>query len=85
MEIFFCVFVNKPLVLYTPLAIRNFLVNLNNIDQYEDIRRIFKKTSIHADKQADGWTDRHTECMNTFQLCWKVLIRKSLWVSYFCM
>ena len=27
-------------------------------------------------RQTDGQTDRQTECINTFQLCWKVLIKK---------
>ena len=45
--------------------------DINNIYQFQDIWRIF--TRVRA--WTDGQTDIQTECMNTFQLFWKVLKR----------
>ena len=39
--------------------------DINNIYQFQDISRIFARVRER--------TDRQTECINTFQLCWKVL------------
>ena len=53
--------------------------DINTIYQFQDIRRIF--TRVRA--WTNGRTDRQTECINTFQLCWKVLLRnKSKFKGY---
>ena len=44
--------------------------DMNNICKFHDISRIFKRFRAWT----DGRSDRKTECINTFQLFWKVLI-----------
>ena len=43
--------------------------DMNNTYQIQDIWRIFMRVRVCP----DGQTGRQTKCINTFQLCWKVL------------
>ena len=45
-------------------------VDMNNIHQFQDIWWTFKRVRVR--------TDRQMECINTFQLCWKVLKKEHL-------
>ena len=38
---------------------------MNNMSKFQDLLRIFMRLR--------NYTDRHTECINIFQLCWKML------------
>ena len=51
--------------------------DMNNIFKFQDILRIFTRVRTGA----DGQTDRQTECINTFQLCWKVLKKENVFFS----
>ena len=60
--------------------------DMSNIFKFQDIWRIFTRVRACTDGQTDGQTDRQTECINTFQLYWKMLKkkeRKSLKIKYF--
>ena len=55
------------------------LSDMNSIHQFQDIGRIFMIVIARTGRQ----TDRQTECINTFQLCRKVLKKEHL--TYLCM
>ena len=59
--------------MYTIFNTVHNMSDINNIHQFQDIWRIFKRVWAR--------TDRQTECINTFQLCWKVLkTEKKGWI-----
>ena len=68
----FCLSLNTTPESYKYIFIAKYsIVNLNNIYQFQDIRRIFMKTRACAYR----WKNRLTEGKNTFQLFWKMLRR----------
>ena len=66
-----CVSVGSPLVVCIPFSIRFMLCQI--WITYMNFM-IFEEYLWELERgQTDRQTDRQTECINTFQLCWKVL------------
>ena len=75
--------------IYTIFKTVHAMPDMNNIYQFQDIWRILPRLkSGQWDRKTDGNTDerlsdRQTECINTFQLCWKVLKKASKGLEIF--
>ena len=55
--------------IHTIFSTVNSISDMNNICKFHEVWRIFTRIKVYT----DGQPDRQIECINNFQLCWKVL------------